>query len=280
MTTHSFDTDDCLVSAARDEAIERGDGTGWRQLLTELETANRAKDEFLATLSHELRQPLSAIGSALAVLRATTHGAGSPHAWEVADRQLEHLTRLIEDLHDLSGIARGMVSLRHDAIDLRDVVVAAAEVNSSAVRRRVQRLDVVSDDTPVIVVGDRARLQQIVSNLIHNASKFTPEQGAIAVSLRAVEGIAVVTVSDSGRGIACDQLDRIFEPFAQGDDSAGGLGLGLAVVKRLVQLHGGGVEAHSAGDGAGSVFIVSIPLATDTVCASVSVSTAHRLAFD
>ena len=231
------------------------------RLLESAEAANRAKDEFLAMLGHELRNPLSPILTALQLmeLRGDTSSARER---TVIERQVRHLTRLVDDLLDVSRITRGKVALKMELVDVRDVVTRAVEMSSPLFEMGTQTLNV---DVPpgLVVFGDPGRLAQVVSNLLSNASKYTPADGHIDVSA-AVDGDDVVLrVRDTGMGIAADMLPVVFDLFAQGrqaiDRSKGGLGLGLAIVRSLVRRHGGRVTAHSAGPGMGSEFVVRLP---------------------
>lgn len=233
-----------------------------RQLLEALQRSNRIKDQFLATLAHELRQPLGALTTALGVLRLSRESPASERAWHIAERQLEIFTRLVDDLSDLSRIERGKVRLARDLLELRQIVEGAVDVNEHLVRTRRQQLQVSWPESPAPVIGDAARLQQVFSNILNNASKFTPEGGSIGIAATIDTNQAKVIVRDSGPGIPADQLEAIFEPFAQGIQRPGeGLGIGLAVVRQLVDLHGGTVHARSAGPGQGSEFVVTLPLA-------------------
>jgi PAS domain S-box-containing protein len=233
------------------------------QLFEAVDRANRIKDQFLATLGHELRQPLSALTAAISLLGKTASSDASERVWSVASRQLNLITRLVDDLLDLSRIERGKVALQRQAIELNAVVRDAVDVNAHLFVDRGQRLTVAVPDAPVPIVGDAARLQQAISNLLSNASKFTPEGGSIDLTLEVHERQARISVRDTGRGIQRSQLDAIFEPFAQaGGGAGGGLGIGLAVVRQLVELHGGKVMADSEGEGRGSEFVVLLPLAS------------------
>jgi PAS domain S-box-containing protein len=231
----------------------------------EAEAANRAKDEFLATLSHELRTPLNAI---LGWGHVLNRGRSDP---QIVDRALETIMRsarqqaqLVEDLLDLSSIISGRFRLNPRPVDLVAVLTAALESVRPAVHAKRIRIETQFDPSVGAVAGDPGRLEQVFWNLLSNAVKFTPSGGTIRVQLEAEPSRATVTVSDTGIGIAPGVLPVIFERFRQGDSSItrahGGLGLGLAIVRQLVELHGGTVEAASPGEGRGSTFKVSLPI--------------------
>ncbi len=231
-----------------------------------LREADRRKDQFLAVLSHELRNPLAPIKNSLYVLGRVPHGSEqAERARQVIERQVDHVTRLVGDLLDVSRIARGKTQLQRQRLDLRQVVAHALDDHRSVLASRGIRLQSGIPESPVWVDGDPVRLGQSLGNLLHNAAKFTPRGGEVAVTARAEGEWAVVTVRDSGVGIEADMLGRLFEPFAQADRtldrSAGGLGLGLALVKGFVELHGGRVSARSEGPGKGAELTIRLPLA-------------------
>jgi signal transduction histidine kinase len=234
-------------------------------LLGALREEDRSKDEFLATLAHELRNPLSPIKVALHVLRRLT-GGGDPEqrkCLEVIDRQVGHLSAMIEELMDLSAIRSGKMSLRLQMVSLQDVVAEALEAVQARLEQCQHRLSVDLPSAPVRVRGDRDRLRQVFTNLLDNAAKYTPSGGSVRLTLEARDGRAVVHVRDSGVGIAPDMLGQVFEMFAQAPASGaprGGLGIGLALVRKVVELHGGGVSASSEGPGRGSDVAVWLPL--------------------
>jgi signal transduction histidine kinase len=232
----------------------------------ELLTAERRKDEFLATLCHELRSPLGAIQSALGILsgRAGQDLAAQQRLHALIERQVRHMMRLTADLLDVSGISRGQLHLQRDRIDLRVVLHQAIETMDSELQRRGHRLVLAIPDAPVWLQADATRLQQVFHNLLANASKYTDPGGDLALSLRVRDHYAVVSVRDSGIGIAADTLPHIFDLFVQADPPArrhgAGLGIGLALVRTLVEMHGGSVAAMSAGVGQGSEFSVRLPV--------------------
>jgi signal transduction histidine kinase len=233
-----------------------------------LRDADRRKNEFLATLSHELRNPLAAIGNAVQYMQLAQPGdAGLVPAQDVLARQVGHLTRLIDDLLDVSRITRGRITLRPERVELADVVHRALETIRPLAADRRQQLVVTLPQEPLAVEGDPVRLAQVVGNLLSNAIKYTGEAGRIELTLGRSEHSrsAVIRVQDSGVGIVPEMLPRIFDLFHQGDQPAsrkeGGLGIGLALVREVAALHGGSVEASSAGPGQGAEFVVRLPLA-------------------
>ena len=224
--------------------------------------ADRAKDEFLAMLGHELRNPLGALASASALLKLRpAHQVGADSAVSTIDRQVQHMTHLVDDLLDVSRATSGKIQLSRQPRDLAEIVTAALRIAASA--GRLAGHDVRVDVSPVWVEADETRTQQIVSNLVDNAVKFTAPGGRIAVRVFPRNGEAVLQVEDTGAGLPAALLPRIFDLFMQGerslDRSSGGLGIGLTLVKRLTELHGGRVTAASEGRGRGSVFTVVLP---------------------
>ena len=229
-----------------------------------LQISNRRKDEFLAMLSHELRNPLAPIRTALEVIRRLAPAEPKlTWATDVTGRQVAHLTRLVEDLLDVARISQGKIALQTEPLDLRAVVAHAIETAKPFLDSRRHQLQTTLPDSPVVLRGDFARLSQVVANLLNNAAKYTDEGGTIEVALTLRQGQAVVSVRDNGVGIDAELLPNIFELFEQGkrslDRSQGGLGVGLTLVHRLVGLHQGTVTATSAGSGRGSEFQVVLP---------------------
>ncbi|HYD17198.1 MAG TPA: response regulator [Patescibacteria group bacterium] len=230
-----------------------------------LRDADRRKDEFLATLAHELRNPLAPIRNGLQILRMSKDEEMSANVREMMDRQLSHLVRLIDDLLDVSRISQGKIVLRRGLISIQAAVDSAVESSRTLIDGGRHRLvlDVVPE--PIWIEADPIRISQIITNLLNNAAKYTPEGGEIRVSVREDNGGARVTVADNGIGISAEMLPRIFELFTQVDykmeQSQGGLGIGLALVRKLVALHGGTATADSEGLGKGSSFSVWLPLA-------------------
>jgi PAS domain S-box-containing protein len=228
------------------------------------EAANRAKDEFLAMLGHELRNPLSPILTALQLMKLRGDD-GSERERTVIERQVSHLTRLVDDLLDVSRIARGKVELKDELVEMAEVAANAIEMAGSLLEERTHALTVEMPRRGLLVRGDPTRLGQVVSNLLTNAAKYTPPGGRITVSAGEEDGEVVLRVRDTGIGIDADVLPRVFDLFVQGrraiDRSEGGLGLGLTIVRNLVERHGGRVDAQSGGRGAGSEFVVRLPRA-------------------
>ncbi|MES2564625.1 MAG: response regulator, partial [Pseudomonadota bacterium] len=248
----------------------------------ELEATDRRKDDFLAMLSHELRNPLAAIHGATQVMhRKAIDDPQLVWARDVLSRQNKHLSRLIEDLLDVSRITLGKLNLHTERVELSDVVQHAIETARPLIEQRHQTLKLNLPETPLHLQGDSVRLSQVVCNLLTNAAKFTDERGRIEITLERVgddatmAGEAHIRVQDTGRGIAPDMLARVFEPSTHEErlnsGEHGGLGIGLIVVRGLVQMHGGSVEAHSEGSGMGSEFTVRLPLVrADEVIMSVT----------
>jgi len=227
-----------------------------------LREADRAKDEFLAMLGHELRNPLSAITTSVQVMRAAPAGSGmETQARAIIERQSRQMTRLIEDLLDISRLTMGKVRLHPEAFDLEQLVRHLVQTWEQSRRIEPGRVSVLAQ--PVWVRADRARIEQVFANLLDNATKFTPPNRMIAVEVRRDAGDAVLEVRDQGAGIAPEMLGEVFKLFVQGpqgpDRTRGGLGLGLAVVRRLVEMHGGSVRAASAGANLGATFTVRLP---------------------
>ena len=265
--------------------LERKDGEEEREQLltreqsarTEAEEANRLKDEFLATLSHELRTPLTAILGWLSMLRTGRLDAEtSKHALETVERNAEAQAQLIEDLVDVSRIAGGKLKLDIAPVDMITVISAAIDIVRPAANARGVSIEVFAEAGVGPVAADAARLQQIIWNLLSNAVKFTPRDGAIHVSLRQFESFVELEVRDTGIGIEEDFLPRVFERFRQAEialtRSHRGLGLGLAIVRHLTELHGGTVTAASDGEGQGSTFTLRLPLALSTASVANVVS--------
>jgi two-component system CheB/CheR fusion protein len=228
--------------------------------------ADRRKDEFLAVLSHELRNPLAPIRNSLHILEHSPEGsAATEHAREIIGRQVGHLARIVDDLLDVTRVARGKLQVQLQRLDLRDLVEHTADDHRTLFTARGVKLDVVLPDRPLWVDGDSTRLAQVVGNLLQNSAKFTPSGGLVGIALAAVEGFVELRIRDTGSGIESGMLPRLFQPFSQADATLdrrlGGLGLGLALVKGLVELHRGTVEARSGGEGAGSEFVVRLPRA-------------------
>jgi signal transduction histidine kinase len=232
-----------------------------------LREADRRKDEYLAMLSHELRNPLAPIRSAVFLLeRADPASDGARRAREVIARQVGHLARMVDDLLDVSRLARGRIELRRARLDLVELVRRVAEDHRLLLGERGITLEVVAPEAPVHVDGDATRLAQLLGNLLQNSAKFTPRGGQVTLDVRGEGDRATLRVRDTGAGIDPTLLATVFEPFVQEERtlarSRGGLGLGLPLVKGLAELHGGTVEARSGGAGAGAEIVVRLPLAT------------------
>jgi len=244
-------------------------------LAEQLLDADRRKDEFLALLAHELRNPLAPIRNAVSIMRMK--GINDPELiWcqDVIERQAKQLTRLVDDLLDVSRITKGKIRLRTLQFDLRDVVHDAVETSRPLIDEMGHQLTVEMPETPLLVRGDPARLTQVVSNLLNNAAKYQMRNGTIAVRIEHDGTNSVIVVKDRGIGISRESMPHIFDLFAQGervpDRAASGLGIGLSLVKQMVQLHGGTVRAESPGAGQGSEFVVHLPTLTDSMTAKAN----------
>ena len=229
-----------------------------------LKEADRRKDEFLATLAHELRNPMAPIRTAVEILKRSDDAARRGKVLEMTDRQVRHMVRLIDDLLDVSRITRGKLELQVDRVDVLQCVEHAMEACHGAIHKRQQRLEVLVPDAPLPVRGDSVRLTQIVSNLLSNASKYSPAETTIMLKAGIDGAEAVIAVKDQGIGLAAEDLQSIFDLFSQVQPRSaapdGGLGIGLHLVKQLVEMHGGHVIARSDGPGCGSTFEVRLPL--------------------
>ncbi len=237
-----------------------------RDARREAEAANRLKDEFLATLSHELRTPLNAVMGWASMLRQQSlDDEGRARAIEIIERNAKSQQQLIGDILEVSQIIRGQLRLDMQQLDLVEVLRAAVESANPTANLRRQELRALLPAEPVLIHGDRERLQQIFWNLLSNAMKYTPRQGKMAITVTLDQHDVMVRVKDTGVGIARDVLPHIFDRFRQGEQGPtreyGGLGLGLAIVRHLTEAHGGSVRAESEGPGRGSTFTVSLPLA-------------------
>ena len=260
-----FGTDTDITEQRQAEAA-------FKQAKEAAERANRSKDEFLAMLGHELRNPLAPIVTALKLMDSRP-GAMDPQARAVIDRQMKHLTRLVDDLLDISRITRAKVELKRNIVEMGDVITRSIEMASPLLEERLHRLTV--EIPPGLRVdGDMTRLSQVVANLLTNAAKYTEPGGAITVQASLADGMVRVTVKDTGIGIPPTVLPKVFDLFVQADQAMdrarGGLGIGLAIVRGLVQAHGGTVSAHSDGPGKGSQFTVALP------CVSEEAALDHR----
>ncbi|MBI1276051.1 response regulator [bacterium] len=228
-----------------------------------LKEADRRKDEFLATLAHELRNPLAPIRNGLQILSMSPTGDVAEKIRDMMERQLTHLVRLIDDLLDVSRISQGKIDLRKERITLQSAVQAAIEASKPLIEASKHTLVLEMQEEPLWVDADMTRLAQIVSNLLNNAAKYTPDGGTLTLRARKDGASAVLEVADNGLGIPAEMLPRVFDLFTQIDRhlerSQGGLGIGLALVKRLVEMHGGTIAVTSSGLNKGSCFTLSLP---------------------
>jgi len=232
---------------------------------TRLAAADQAKDDFLAMLSHELRNPLGAIQLAAQIIRlGRASQAAIQKATEIVDRQVKHVARLLDDLLDVSRITRGRIELRKSSVPLATSVAHAVGTSRALIEAQGHSLTISLPEEPILLEVDPTRLEQILTNLLDNAAKYTPPKGQIAVMASRDENDVVLRVRDTGVGISSEMLPRVFDLFAQADPSLahsqGGLGIGLTLVRRLVELHGGTVTAHSEGLGQGTEIVVRLPL--------------------
>jgi len=236
-----------------------------RQYAYALQEADRRKDEFLATLAHELRNPLAPILSAVQLLGLSDDvDKETSEVLEIIERQVNHMVRLVDDLLEVSRITSGKIQLQLNPIDLNDVIRNAIETSLPLLEGGNHSFSVNLDETPIKIEGDMVRLTQVLSNLLNNAAKYTPEGGLISLTTEQGENWVQVRIKDSGLGIPQEMLNKVFEMFTQVNRhmkrSQGGLGIGLTLVKRLVELHGGRISATSEGEGLGSEFTMKLPL--------------------
>ena len=268
---------DCVVIHLMTAAVARARATGeelvrnearLQALADKLQQADLRKDEFLAMLAHELRNPLAPIAAAADLLGMDIMGKDDIRKTsQIIVRQVKHLTRMIDDLLDVSRVTRGLVRLEQQRLDAARVVTEAVEQIRPLLDQRRQNFSFRNNASAIFVLGDQKRLVQVVANLLNNAAKFTPDGGSIELALELADGQVRLTLTDNGAGMAPDFVDQSFELFAQGerasDRSQGGLGIGLALVRSLVELHGGRVLAASEGLGKGSRFTVWLPCLAD-----------------
>lgn len=228
-----------------------------------LRRADRHKDSFLAVLAHELRNPVAALSGGLHLLGKDIDPERAKDIRGRMDRMLDHLAHLIDDLLDVSRVSQGKISLKKARVELGEVLQSAIEASQHTIEAAKHQFEVELSDAPIWLEADHTRLAQIVANLLNNAAKYTPPGGVVTLRAMAEGGMATITVSDTGVGIPEAMQSRIFEIFAQVEDhlgqSQGGLGIGLALVRQLVALHGGEVTVHSDGEGQGSTFTVRLP---------------------
>jgi len=259
------DTGVLFASAIRDMTDHRRLEDELRAQKRELEEADRQKDQFLSAVAHELRNPLTALTNVARILHSAKVDADiQQRVSNIIERQTAHMARLVEDLLDLARVRCDKLTLRRELIDLRTVVPTAVEFSHPLIEVRNHQLEIAPPAEPLWVSGDPTRLAQVLTNLLTNAAKYTPEGGHIRLTAAREDGAAVVRVRDDGAGIPQEMLSRVFDLFTQigtaGNDRAGGLGIGLSLVRQLVELHGGTVAAFSDGPGQGSEFVVRLPL--------------------
>jgi PAS domain S-box-containing protein len=256
-----------LAGATVDITDRKRAEEGLRESAALLRQADRRKDEFLAALAHELRNPLAPIRNAAAVLRSERSTERIDWCRDVIERQTAHLTRLVDDLLDVSRISHGKLVLRKEAVELAQIVKNAVEIAQPVLDRRSHALAVALPTAAVRLEADPVRLAQVFANLLNNAAKYSPEGAPIRLTAERRDSEIVVSVVDHGIGIPAEALAHVFDIFSQAqaplDLTESGLGLGLAIVRKLVDLHGGSVAAHSAGRGQGSEFVVRLPTAAD-----------------
>jgi signal transduction histidine kinase/ActR/RegA family two-component response regulator len=237
------------------------------RLYDQAREADRRKDEFLAMLAHELRNPLAPIRNAVEILRRIELGSGPDKAVNAIDRQTSNMARLVDDLLDISRLMRGKIQLRFERLQVREAIEKAVESYGPIIESRQHRLLVRVPKKPLWLRADPVRLDQIISNLLNNAAKFTDRGGCIRLTARVQKDDLLVSVRDNGIGIDANVLPNIFEPFRQAEStlerSQGGLGIGLSLVRKLVEMHGGTILARSEGHGTGAEFIVRLPMLED-----------------
>src|SRR5262249_55982844 len=253
---------EAVAGSTRDITDRKRSENALRRSQHELMEANRVKDEFLAMLGHELRNPLAPISTAVQLIRMR---GGQSREIAVIDRQVGHLTRLVDDLLDVSRITRRKIELDWRPIEIWDAVARAMEVASPLLEQRRHLVDVDVPSSGLVVDADIYRLAQVISNLLTNAAKYSDPESRIVVRAERIEKVMKLTVKDEGVGIPAEMLGRVFDAFVQQpqsiERSSGGLGLGLAIVRSLVIMHGGTVRAESLGTGLGSEFVVELPIA-------------------
>jgi PAS domain S-box-containing protein len=272
-----------FTGVVRDITVRKRLEDELRERAKELQAQNERKDEFLALLGHELRNPLAAIRSSAEVLRLRTGiDPAVDRAQGVISRQLAHLVRLVDDLLDIGRLSRGRLQLKLDRCDVRDIARQAVEATRPYFLERQQALQVQVDDAGMPVLADAVRISQSIGNLLHNASKFTRQGDRIALTVSRVDDIAEVTVEDNGAGIERDLLPVVFDTFGGSkswrDNAQSGLGIGLKLVKTLVEMHGGTVHALSEGPGKGSRFVIRLPLRLDDALGAGATAAAEPVA--
>ena len=233
------------------------------RLVDQLRLEAKMKNEFLATLAHELRNPLAPVRTGLRILRISPPGQPVTQTLEMMDRQVFHLVRLIDELLDISRITCGKLELRKQRVSLQTLLSDAVETSRPLIEAANHTLTVSAPDEPILLDVDPIRLAQVISNLLNNAAKYTPHGGYITLTARGTDDTVQIEVRDNGIGLSPDMLTKIFTMFSQvssaDSQSQNGLGIGLALARRLTEMHGGTVEAMSAGPGKGSSFTVTLP---------------------
>ncbi|MES2521098.1 MAG: response regulator [Gemmatimonadota bacterium] len=278
--THELERRVAERTAELEASVERQ-----TELSAQLLEADRRKDEFLALLAHELRNPLAPVRNAAAVMRLKAqHDPELMWCHDVIERQAKQLTRLVDDLLDVSRITRGKIKLRPESLSVSQAVASAVETSRPVIDSMNHTLEIVEPPSPIMLRGDPTRLTQVIANLLNNAAKYQSDRGRIEVRMWRDGDEVVVEVCDDGIGIAPDMLTRIFDLFTQGDRAPeraqGGLGIGLSLVKQMVELHGGTVTANSAGPGRGSQFIVRLPCLPDSTMSETTGAPAATHAAD
>ncbi|MDB5762082.1 MAG: putative signal transduction histidine kinase [Herminiimonas sp.] len=258
---------------------------GAQDMQAKAESVNHRQEEFLSMLAHELRNPLAPVAMAVELLGMITAAHPQlPKLHGIISRQVSHMTHLVDDLLDASRVSSGKITLQKRVLLLSEIIESAVETSQPFIDKRNQQLRIDLPADPVVIDGDPVRLAQVFSNLLVNAAKFTPEHGHITVSARKLANAVTVSVKDNGMGIAPDIQPLIFDLFTQGfrslDRSQGGLGIGLSLVRNIVEMHGGTVKVHSAGAGFGSEFIVHLPISAaalphDDIPASKAIPARH-----
>lgn len=257
-----------LVSVVRSALRARQRQYQLRTLLEGLRETDQRKTEFLATLAHELRNPMAPLSTALSILqRMSPDPAQAQHYYELMERQVKHMTHLVDDLMEISRVTRAQINLQQESVAIRDAITEAVELSRPLMDAPGHRLMVTCDDPSLVVKGDRVRLVQVFSNLLNNAAKYTIKDGRIEILAHRVGNDVQVVVRDNGVGIPESMLESVFGMFVQVNGTAraaqGGLGIGLTLVRNLVQLHGGTVSAFSNGNGKGTEVTVTLPLMQD-----------------
>jgi signal transduction histidine kinase len=255
-----------MEDAVNSRRIAQMESAERRRAEEELRIADRRKDEFLAMLAHELRNPLAPIRNGLIVLRSSDADPElAQKLFAMIERQVNHLVRLVDDLLEISRITRGQVELRKERMDLQSTISAAIEASKPIIDQREHTLIVKVAAEPIPLHADPVRVTQILTNLLNNAAKYTTRHGEILLAATCDESTVRISVKDNGIGLSPEMLPQVFEPFVQVDRSIarsfGGLGIGLTLVRTLTERHGGTVECRSDGEGKGSEFIVTLPLA-------------------